>query len=126
MLASAVFYFGSDQMGSESPATLFDTYDLLHDSLGKRMYLECEFITVAGLTPHYDTAAAILFALALLASGQSSSIIATLAGQAVSEGFIHWRVSVGHTAVFCSCVLVIIAWLSSSPCSGGCSHDAWG
>ena len=39
-------------------------------------------------------AAAILFALALLASGQSSSIVATLAGQIVSEGFIRWRLSV--------------------------------
>lgn len=43
---------------------------------------------------HYSTAAAILFALALLASGQSSSIIATLAGQIVSEGFIRWKLSV--------------------------------
>lgn len=41
-----------------------------------------------------SAAVAILFALALLASGQSSSIIATLAGQIVSEGFIRWRVSV--------------------------------
>ena len=39
-------------------------------------------------------AAATLFAIALLAAGQSSSIIATVAGQAVSEGFLRWRVSV--------------------------------
>lgn len=38
--------------------------------------------------------AATLFALALLASGQSSTIIATMAGQTVSEGFLRWRVSV--------------------------------
>lgn len=44
------------------------------------------------LTP--CSAAATLFAVALLAAGQSSSIIATVAGQAVSEGFLQWRVSV--------------------------------
>lgn len=36
---------------------------------------------------------ATLFALALLAAGQSSSIVATLAGQVISEGFIRWKVS---------------------------------
>ncbi|GBE77581.1 Manganese transporter SMF1 [Sparassis crispa] len=72
VLASAVFY-SPGSVNSNSPATLFDTYDLLRDRLGK--------------------AVAILFALALLASGQSSSIVATLAGQTVSEGFIRWRMS---------------------------------
>ncbi|KAI1790908.1 Nramp-domain-containing protein [Ganoderma leucocontextum] len=71
ILSAAVFYHGSS--GSQNPASLFDAYALLQDSLGKPV--------------------AILFALALLASGQSSSIIATLAGQIVSEGFIRWRVS---------------------------------
>src|SRR5262249_2452132 len=37
-------------------------------------------------------AAAILFAVALLASGQSSTITGTLAGQVVMEGFMHWRI----------------------------------
>ncbi|KAH9929794.1 natural resistance-associated macrophage protein-domain-containing protein [Fomitopsis serialis] len=73
MLASAVFYYGFGQTGQTSPATLFDAYDLLQSTLGKP--------------------AATLFALALLAAGQSSSIIATLAGQTVSEGFLHWKVS---------------------------------
>jgi metal iron transporter len=58
-------------------------------------------------------AAATVFAIALLAAGQvrvhyleyrfvsnmdlkSSSIIATVAGQAVSEGFLNWRVSVSR------------------------------
>ena len=45
------------------------------------------------LTPLLNTAAAsILFAVALLASGQSSTITGTLAGQVVMEGFMHWRV----------------------------------
>src|SRR5205807_3453576 len=33
-----------------------------------------------------------LFAVALLASGQSSTITGTLAGQVVMEGFMHWHV----------------------------------
>jgi len=38
------------------------------------------------------TAASVLFAVALLASGQSSTITGTLAGQVVMEGFMHWRI----------------------------------
>jgi manganese transport protein len=53
-----------------------------------------DWITVAyqTLAPLLGTAAAsILFAVALLASGQSSTITGTLAGQVVMEGFMHWR-----------------------------------
>jgi len=46
------------------------------------------------LAPLLDTAiASVLFAVALLASGQSSTITGTLAGQVVMEGFMHWRIS---------------------------------
>jgi manganese transport protein len=46
------------------------------------------------LAPLLGTAAAsILFAVALLASGQSSTITGTLAGQVVMEGFMHWRLT---------------------------------
>ena len=38
------------------------------------------------------TVASTLFAIALLASGQSSTITGTLAGQVVMEGFMHWRI----------------------------------
>ena len=38
------------------------------------------------------TVASTLFAVALLASGQSSTITGTLAGQIVMEGFMHWRI----------------------------------
>ncbi|OBZ79269.1 hypothetical protein A0H81_01564 [Grifola frondosa] len=62
----------SDRSRPASPASLFDAYDLLRDLIGKP--------------------AAILFTLALLACGQSSSIIATPAGQIVSEGCIRWRI----------------------------------
>ena len=36
--------------------------------------------------------ASTLFGVALLASGQSSTITGTLAGQVVMEGFMHWRI----------------------------------
>ncbi len=55
---------------------------------------EPDWILVAyhTLDPLLGTAAAsILFAVALLASGQSSTITGTLAGQVVMEGFMHWR-----------------------------------
>src|SRR5207249_10509179 len=57
---------------------------------------ESDWIRVAYLTlaPLLGTAlASTLFAVALLASGQSSTITGTLAGQVVMEGFMHWRIS---------------------------------
>jgi manganese transport protein len=54
-----------------------------------------DWVRVAYLTlaPLLGTAAAsTLFAVALLASGQSSTITGTLAGQVVMEGFLHWHV----------------------------------
>jgi manganese transport protein len=44
------------------------------------------------LTPLLGAGASTVFALALLASGQSSTITGTLAGQIVMEGFLHIRV----------------------------------
>lgn len=49
-------------------ADLFDAFDLVKDYIGE--------------------AAAVLFAIALFASGQSSSLTASIAGQAVSQGFL--------------------------------------
>jgi manganese transport protein len=48
------------------------------------------FLTLAPLLG--ITLASTLFAVALLASGQSSTITGTLAGQVVMEGFMHWRI----------------------------------
>ncbi|KAH6911092.1 natural resistance-associated macrophage protein-domain-containing protein [Coprinopsis sp. MPI-PUGE-AT-0042] len=73
ILASSVFFYGDQWSGNGDPASLFDCYDLIRDLVGP--------------------SAATLFAIALLASGQSSSLIATVAGQAVCEGFLRWRVS---------------------------------
>jgi metal iron transporter len=35
MLASAVFFYGRGSTGTESPASLFDGYDLIRDSVGQ-------------------------------------------------------------------------------------------
>lgn len=56
---------------------------------------DTDWIRVAYLTlaPLLGTGvASTLFAVALLASGQSSTITGTLAGQVVMEGFMHWRI----------------------------------
>jgi manganese transport protein len=56
---------------------------------------ESDWIRIASLTlaPLLGTTvASALFVIALLASGQSSTITGTLAGQVVMEGFMHWRI----------------------------------
>jgi manganese transport protein len=56
---------------------------------------DSDWIRVAHLTlaPLLGTTlASTLFAVALLASGQSSTITGTLAGQVVMEGFMRWRI----------------------------------
>jgi manganese transport protein len=70
IVAAAVFH----RSGHYEVAAIEDAYKLLSPLLG-----------AAG--------ASTLFAVALLASGQNSSITGTLAGQVVMEGFIHLKVS---------------------------------
>jgi manganese transport protein len=70
VVAAAVFH----RSGMFDVAALQDAYKLLSPMLG-----------AAG--------ASTLFAVALLASGQNSSITGTLAGQVVMEGFIHLKLS---------------------------------
>ena len=56
---------------------------------------ESDWIRIAYLTlaPLLGASlASVLFVVALLASGQSSTITGTLAGQVVMEGFMHWRI----------------------------------
>jgi manganese transport protein len=56
---------------------------------------DSDWIRIAHLTlaPLLGTAlASTLFAVALLASGQSSTITGTLAGQVIMEGFMNWRI----------------------------------
>ena len=53
-------------------------------------WIRIAYLTLAPLLG--ATAASTLFAVALLASGQSSTITGTLAGQVVMEGFMSWRI----------------------------------
>ncbi len=53
-------------------------------------WIRVAYLTLAPLLG--TTAASTLFAIALLAAGQSSTITGTLAGQVVMEGFMHWRI----------------------------------
>src|ERR1039458_4413766 len=70
VVAAAVFF----RSGHFEVAAIQDAYKLLSQILGA-------------------ASASTLFAVALLASGQNSSITGTLAGQVVMEGFIHLKVS---------------------------------
>jgi manganese transport protein len=70
IVAAAVFY----RSGHHEVAAIQDAFKLLSPLLGA-------------------TGASTLFAIALLASGQNSSITGTLAGQVVMEGFVHLRLS---------------------------------
>jgi len=58
---------------------------------GTTDWIRIAYLTLAPLLG--VAAASPLFAIALLASGQSSTITGTLAGQVVMEGFMHWRIS---------------------------------
>ena len=74
IVASAAFHYGNNSKGDrEVVGDLFQAFALLKDTIG--------------------TSTAILFAVALLAAGESSSITVTLAGQIISEGFIRWRIT---------------------------------
>ncbi len=70
ILAAAVFYYH----GQSSVAKIEDAHRLLKPMLG-------------------TTLAPVLFAVALIASGQSSTVTGTLAGQVVMEGYLHLRIN---------------------------------
>jgi manganese transport protein len=70
ILAASVFYY----TGHSSVARIEDAHKLLQPMLGTAL-------------------APILFAVALIASGQSSTITGTLAGQVVMEGYLHLRIN---------------------------------
>lgn len=82
LVLAAVVYYGKSGLTVGGVSYVFDA--------------DTDWIRVAYLTlaPLLGTgAASILFVVALLASGQSSTITGTLAGQVVMEGFMRWRVA---------------------------------
>lgn len=80
VLAATVFY------GKTSVVAGGTTY-LFNEATD---WIRVAFLTLAPLLG--TVAASTLFAVALLASGQSSTITGTIAGQVVMEGFTHWKV----------------------------------
>lgn len=55
---------------------------------------DADLLSIYELLVHYiSPAAGMIFALAMLFSGQSAGIICTIAGQIVSEGFLEWSLS---------------------------------
>src|SRR5499427_10362702 len=81
VLAAMVFY------GKESVAV--SGAQIIHFSADSD-WIRVAYLTLAPLLG--TTVASTLFAIALLASGQSSTITGTLAGQVVMEGFMNWRI----------------------------------
>jgi len=71
IVAASAFYFS----GHRQVASLQDAYQLLTPLLGNRRL------------------ASILFAVALIAAGQSSTVTGTLAGQIVMEGYLRLRIN---------------------------------
>ena len=87
---------------------------------------DSDWIRIAYLTlaPMLGTvAASTLFAVALLASGQSSTITGTLAGQVVMEGFMHWRLRPWLRRMISRLLAIIPAILIVSVRGGGSITD---
>ena len=83
---------------------------------------DTDWIRVAYLTlaPLLGTmAASLLFALALLASGQSSTITGTLAGQVVMEGFLQLRIAPWKRRLITRLVAIVPAVLLIASRGGG-------
>ncbi|MDB5358399.1 MAG: mntH [Phycisphaerales bacterium] len=83
LVLAAMVFFGKDSVTvAGGQVVKFD---------GDTDWIRIAYLTLAPLLG--VAAASPLFAIALLASGQSSTITGTLAGQVVMEGFMHWRIS---------------------------------
>jgi manganese transport protein len=67
------------------------------------------------LTPLLGPLAGVAFAIALLASGLSSSTTATMAGQVVMEGFIHHKINIWLRRLITMIPTLIIIGLGLDP-----------
>ncbi len=84
-------------------------------------WIRVAFLTLAPLLGTF--AASLLFAVALLASGQSSTITGTLAGQVVMEGFLHLRVSPWLRRLITRLVAILPAVVMIAARGGGGVND---
>jgi len=83
LVLAAVVFYGHDRVTLLSGQVIRFTAD--------SDWIQVAYVTLAPLVG--KVAASLLFAVALLASGQSSTITGTLAGQVVMEGFMNWRIA---------------------------------
>ena len=83
MVLAAVVFFGHDRVTLPTGQVVAFAAD--------SDWIQVAYVTLAPLVG--KAGASLLFAVALLASGQSSTITGTLAGQVVMEGFMHWRIA---------------------------------
>ncbi len=81
VLAAMVFYGKTSVMAAGGQVSTFPP---------NSDWIRIAYLTLAPLLG--TSLASTLFVVALLASGQSSTITGTLAGQVVMEGFMHWRI----------------------------------
>jgi manganese transport protein len=80
MVLAAITFFGKESVALPTGQVVKFGEDWIQEA----------FLTLAPLLG--TGLASVLFAVALLASGQSSTVTGTLAGQVVMEGFMHWRI----------------------------------
>jgi manganese transport protein len=83
LVLAAVVFYGHDRIALPSGQVVAFGAD--------SDWIQIAYVTLAPLVG--KVAASLLFAVALLASGQSSTITGTLAGQVVMEGFMSWSIA---------------------------------
>jgi manganese transport protein len=83
MVLAAITFYGRDHVMT-STGQVVDLAQEGHD------WIQLAYLTLEPLLG--VASASVLFAVALLASGLSSTVTGTLAGQVVMEGFMHWRI----------------------------------
>jgi manganese transport protein len=83
LILAAVVFYGHDRVALPSGQVITFAPDA--------DWIQLAYATLAPLVG--KVAASLLFAVALLASGQSSTVTGTLAGQVVMEGFMRWSIA---------------------------------
>jgi manganese transport protein len=92
LILAAMVFHGKDSvtLPDGTQVILKSTVDADGEEADDPDWIRVAYFTLAPVLG--TTLASILFAVALLASGQSSTITGTLAGQVVMEGFMDWRI----------------------------------
>jgi manganese transport protein len=113
LVLAAIVFYGKDSITVSGGEVVRFTAD--------SDWIRVAYLTLAPLLG--KTLASTLFAVALLASGQSSTITGTLAGQVVMEGFMHWRIKPWLRRLITRTVAVVPAILIISVRGSGSVTD---